>query len=228
MAHDILRVLLECHEQGILYADVKPANFLLLHPYPDSRFFVKDGFVPQRIQIKVADFGCAQRVQEVRALPLPCGLCWYVCRGPLMHTNPSCAWCICICIFKHQISGCVCSNASSVRTAKVRLAAGCGGSNGTVPSFPAVTTLYSFHAGFIVLQGQKLHKRTGTPLYMAPELFMQYYGLESDMWALGILLYQMLSGELPFWEPGADRSPWAIMTGILNGEVRPLFPDLIL
>ena len=70
------------------------------------------------------------------------------------------------------------------------------------------------------LQGQKLHKRTGTPLYMAPELFMQYYGLESDMWALGILLYQMLSGELPFWEPGGDRSPWAIMTGILEGEVR--------
>ena len=42
------------------------------------------------------------------------------------------------------------------------------------------------------MQGDKLHKRTGTPLYLAPELFMQYYGLESDLWALGILLYQVL------------------------------------
>ena len=66
VAHDILRVLQECHQQGILYADVKPANFLLQQPYPDSRLFVNDTFVPQRIQIKVADFGCAQRVVQVR------------------------------------------------------------------------------------------------------------------------------------------------------------------
>ena len=36
------------------------------------------------------------------------------------------------------------------------------------------------HAGLGV-QSAKLHKRTGTPLYMAPELFMRYYGVESDM-----------------------------------------------
>ena len=30
------------------------------------------------------------------------------------------------------------------------------------------------------LQSGKLNKRTGTPLYMAPELFMRYYGVESD------------------------------------------------
>ena len=83
VAHDILRVLLECHEQGILYADVKPANFLLLQPYPDSRLFVDGNFSPQRIQIKVADFGCAQRVIQVGSFavavkPLS------VCCGPML------------------------------------------------------------------------------------------------------------------------------------------------
>ena len=31
-----------------------------------------------------------------------------------------------------------------------------------------------------IMQSGKLNKRTGTPLYMAPELFMRYYGVESD------------------------------------------------
>ena len=39
-------------------------------------------------------------------------------------------------------------------------------------------------------QSGKLHKRTGTPLYMAPELFMRYYGIESD---------QVLCLLLPIW-----------------------------
>ena len=29
----------------------------------------------------------------------------------------------------------------------------------------------------------------------------------------------MISRKLPFWEEGAPRSPMAIMSGILNGEV---------
>ena len=31
---------------------------------------------------------------------------------------------------------------------------------------------------------------------------------------------QMLSRKLPFWESGTPKSPHAIMSGILNGEVR--------
>lgn len=69
------------------------------------------------------------------------------------------------------------------------------------------------------MQSEKLHKRTGTPLYMAPELFMRYYGIESDQWALGIMMYQLLSGHLPFWDAQSDRSPLAVMSAILNKEV---------
>ena len=38
----------------------------------------------------------------------------------------------------------------------------------------------------------------GTPEYMAPELTEKPESASSDIYALGILLYQMLAGQLPF------------------------------
>src|SRR6267154_1629013 len=38
----------------------------------------------------------------------------------------------------------------------------------------------------------------GTPEYMAPELADGHASISSDMYALGILLYQMVTGQLPF------------------------------
>ena len=34
-----------------------------------------------------------------------------------------------------------------------------------------------------------------------------------------MLLYQLLSGTLPFWEEGESQSPFTVMTAILGGEV---------
>jgi MAP/microtubule affinity-regulating kinase len=56
--------------------------------------------------------------------------------------------------------------------------------------------------GFSVLcnPSQKLKIFCGTPSYMAPELTMkrEYDGKAVDMWALGVLLYVMLTGTFPF------------------------------
>lgn len=51
----------------------------------------------------------------------------------------------------------------------------------------------------------RLGKQTGTPLYMAPEIFFGWYGLEVDIWAAGMMLYQLLSGKLPFFGEKAEE-----------------------
>jgi calcium-dependent protein kinase len=38
----------------------------------------------------------------------------------------------------------------------------------------------------------------GTPYYMAPESIDGYYSNKSDMWSVGVILYVLVSGYLPF------------------------------
>lgn len=46
--------------------------------------------------------------------------------------------------------------------------------------------------------GQRL---VGSPAYMAPERFFDVFGINSDLYSLGIILFEVLTGDLPFAGP---------------------------
>jgi serine/threonine protein kinase len=58
----------------------------------------------------------------------------------------------------------------------------------------------------------------GTPQYMAPEAFDGERNEKTDIWSAGVILYQLLSGHLPF--PQKDAT--SLLGAILNREPDPL------
>lgn len=58
----------------------------------------------------------------------------------------------------------------------------------------------------------------GTPVYMAPEAFRRKRNEQTDLWSVGVILYQLLSGRLPFL--GQDLAE--VMFSITQEEPAPL------
>lgn len=45
-----------------------------------------------------------------------------------------------------------------------------------------------------------LTSRTGTPVYMAPEVILQSYDAQCDLWSVGMMICQLLTGRFPHWK----------------------------
>lgn len=70
----------------------------------------------------------------------------------------------------------------------------------------------------------------GTPLYVAPEMLKKTIsGHFTDIWALGIILFEMVTGDVPFW----GVSDYSTFDLIMNLEIKwpekmdPLVRDLV-
>ncbi len=62
----------------------------------------------------------------------------------------------------------------------------------------------------------------GTPAYMPPEAFSGTIGRRTDIWAAGVILYELLAGRVPF--DGANQ--WALMDAIRSAPLPPLPADV--
>mmetsp|Transcript_25839 Transcript_25839/g.25117 ORF Transcript_25839/g.25117 Transcript_25839/m.25117 type:complete len:195 (-) Transcript_25839:736-1320(-) len=51
-----------------------------------------------------------------------------------------------------------------------------------------------------------LRTLAGTPYFIAPEVLKKKYSKECDIWSLGVVLYQMMTGNYPFDVPNNNRS----------------------
>jgi serine/threonine protein kinase len=82
----------------------------------------------------------------------------------------------------------------------------------------ATPRLADFGISRVLKSTSKSAVTAGTPPYMAPEAFNRKRNQQTDLWSVGVMLYQMLSGRLPF-----DGNDMAELYGaILNEEPAPL------
>ena len=73
---------------------------------------------------------------------------------------------------------------------------------------------------------ETMNEENGTPTYMAPEIFEgNGYSFEVDIWAIGIIMYKLILGELPFYDK--DNNKDALKTKIMNLNYKtPEYPHI--
>jgi len=73
-----------------------------------------------------------------------------------------------------------------------------------------------------IIPAHRMTEQSGTPAFMAPEIISGggYEGFGSDIWSLGVVLYCLLTGTLPFRGNSGAELNQNIMKGVFNKEIK--------
>jgi serine/threonine protein kinase len=161
--------VLYCHELGIVHRDLKPENLLL----------------SEKDVLKIADFGLSAHfiaaVSHTTSTPSPC-------LGPLnveeLNNNQRELEELRLTPSQQQTKE---KELPSKSTSTSTSMSSCNFSSSSLP----VTRCF-----------RRLNSVVGTPHYVAPEVLQTsaygYDGRKADMWSMGVILYGLLMGSLPF------------------------------
>lgn len=81
-----------------------------------------------------------------------------------------------------------------------------------------IAKLTDFGLAVIYSGGSLSLSVAGTPIYMAPESWRGTFRKESDIWSVGVILYELLSGSPPFF----DETIEGLRNKIFKGKIRPI------
>ena len=207
----VLRFLSQCHAKGLVYRDVKPENFLLLHKGNDyssggggASGGGGDGLAPYTTSASSSSGrgGDEQQQNANAALGL-----WANLQRAVGFNKQSA-----------DMSGDVSGDSMDDQGLSRGHPAPRHAYNHTELGSPVKAT--DFGLSIRHRPGEpKLKSRSGTPAYMAPEVIEQNYDEKADIWSAGIMMYQLLTGKFPFWENVRECSLQQVWKSILQDEV---------
>ena len=80
--------------------------------------------------------------------------------------------------------------------------------------------LIDFGSAYEIKKGEKMRGKLGTTLYMAPEILKKVkYNEKVDMWSVGILLFNMVTGCYPFSSENEDVKVFEILNSNIDFDV---------
>ncbi len=92
-----------------------------------------------------------------------------------------------------------------------------------------IVKITDFGLARFIKSGSLAASTAGTPIYMAPEAWAGSYSEKSDIWSIGVILYELLTGIPPFLDDSLDGLKKKILSGslLVPRLVRSDIPDYL-
>ena len=88
--------------------------------------------------------------------------------------------------------------------------------------------LIDFGISKIITKG-RIYEQCGTPAFLSPEIILNkgYEGFASDFWSLGIVLYVLLYGKVPFKGSNIQELHKNILSGVLPKQAKYIYTSAL-